>query len=219
MTALRTAAFHNETSEQVECGYTGHPKDTQSGVMAAIQSVKLPAQRKEYMKRITAIDQGVLQMALVGFELQRDRIDAAISEIEAELGIGGTRHSTATATDSSEPKMPRKKRFSAAARKRMAAAQRRRWKLIKAKKAEAAKPKSKPAAKRKKASAPASRQVRHVQVKAVKKVAPKPKARKPASKVRKAVPKIRKAVAKAEVQQPAPQVQAVVEKASTEPTA
>jgi hypothetical protein len=187
-------------------------KKPQSGAMAAILYTKLPAQRKEDMPKTATIDHGVLQMALVGFELQRNRIDAAISEIEAELGQGSTRHSTATTTDSSAPKTPRKKRFSAAARKRMAAAQRKRWRLLKAKKAEAAKPKSKPAAKRKKASAPASLKVRHAQVKAAKKTVLKPKARK-------AVPKVRKAVAKPKVQEPAPQVQAVVEQAATEATA
>ena len=179
--------------------------------MAAILYTKLPAQRKEDMPKTATIDHGVLQMALVGFEMQRTRIDAAISEIEAKLGIGGTRHSTASATDSFESKKPRRKRFSAAARKRMAAAQRKRWRLLKAKKTEAAKPKSKPAAKRKKVAVTAPRKQQPVQVKAAKKVAPKPKARK-------AVPKVRKAVAKPQVQEPAPQVQAVVEQAATEAT-
>jgi hypothetical protein len=59
-------------------------------------------------------------MALVGYELERSRIDAVIAEVEAELGNVGPGRSTATAT--SEPAAPRRKRFSAAARKRMAEA-------------------------------------------------------------------------------------------------
>src|ERR1035438_7775026 len=131
------------------------------------------------MPKTTTIDHtSVLEMALVGYEMQQKRIEAAIAEIQAELGQGGARPSTATATDSSEPKPPRKKRFSAAARKRMALAQKKRWQLLKAKKAKADKPKRKPAAKRRKASVTASRKQRPVQMKAAKKTAPKPKAAK-----------------------------------------
>src|ERR1017187_9070077 len=126
------------------------------------------------MPKTTTIDHtSVLEMALVGYQLELNRIEAAIAEIRAELGQGGARPSTATATDSSEPKPPRKKRFSAAARKRMAAAQRKRWQLLEAEKTEAAKPKHKKAAKRRKANATAPRKQRPVQVKAAKKVARK----------------------------------------------
>ena len=117
-----------------------------------------------------------LKMALVGYELQRDRIEAAIAEIQAQLGNGDAVRSSSTATTIAEPKTPRKKRFSAAARKRMAAAQKKRWAKLKAKKAEAAKPKRKPALKRRKARVAASRKQRPVQAKVAKKVAPKPKA-------------------------------------------
>jgi hypothetical protein len=176
--------------------------------MAAIHvpTMRLLTQGKEYMPKTTTIDPGVLEMALVGYELQRDRIEASIAEIQAELGQSGTRHSAATATDSSEPKPPGKKRFSAAARRRMAAAQRKRWQLLKAKKAEAAKPKHKTAAKRKTATVTASRKQRPVKVKAAKKVALK-------STARKAAPAIPIAVAKPEVQEPTPRVQAAVEPA------
>ena len=60
----------------------------------------------------TTIDQGVvLQMALVGYEMERSRIEAAIAEIQAELGSGDSSRSTSTATD--EPPAPRRKRFTA----------------------------------------------------------------------------------------------------------
>jgi hypothetical protein len=124
------------------------------------------------MPKTTTIDHtSVLEMALVGYEMQRNRIEAAIAEIQAELGQGGSSRSTSTVTASIEPKPTRKKRFSAAARKRMAAAQKKRWAALKAKKAEAAKPKRNPAAKRQKAAAPDRK--RPVPVKAAKKVARK----------------------------------------------
>ena len=116
----------------------------------------------------------VLQMALVGYELEHSRIEAAMNQIRAELGQGSTRTPAATPTASAEPKTTGRKRFSSAARKRMAAAQKKRWAELKAAKAEGAKPKRKLTVKR-----PA-------QVKASKKVAPTPKARKVAHKVRKA---------------------------------
>src|ERR1035438_6850328 len=124
--------------------------------MAAIcvPTMRLPTQGEGYMPKTTTIDPGVLEMALVGYELQRNRIEAAIAEIEAELGQGNTRHSAATDTVASEPKPTRKKRFSVAARKRMAAAQKKRWQLLKAKKVEAAKPKRKAAPKKKATAAP-----------------------------------------------------------------
>src|ERR1039458_4813901 len=135
---------------------------------------KLPAQGREYMPKTTTIDHtSVLEMALVGYELQRNRIEAAIAEIEAELGQGNTRHSAATDTVASEPKPTRKKRFSVAARRRMAAAQRKSWQLLKAKKAPATKTKPTAPAKRQKAADAAPARTRPVQAKAAKKVARK----------------------------------------------
>src|ERR1035441_7650081 len=121
------------------------------------------------MPKTTTIDHtSVLEMALVGYEMQQKRIEAAVAEIRSELSQGGPSRSISTVADNSEPKATGKKRFSAAARKRMAAAQKKRWQLLKAKKAEADKPKRKPAAKRRKASVTASRKQRPVQMKAAK---------------------------------------------------
>jgi hypothetical protein len=89
------------------------------------------------MPKITMNEDSILQMALVGYEMQRNRIEAAIAEIQNELGQGDSSRSVSTATASAEPKTTGKKRFSAAARKRMAAAQKKRWQLLKAKKAPA----------------------------------------------------------------------------------
>jgi hypothetical protein len=160
------------------------------------------------MPKTTTIDHtSVLEMALVGYEVQRNRIESAMNEIRAELGQGGPSRSISTATDNSEPKATGKKRFSAAARKRMAAAQRKRWNELKAMK-EAKKAKPTAAPKRQKAAVPARKLPVHV--KAGKKVA---------RKVVKAAPAIQKAVAKPKVEEPALRVQAAVEPAPTEATA
>ena len=140
------------------------------------------------MNKQTMIDRAnVLKMALVGFTLQRDRIEAAMTEIQAELDHGSTRPSAATATASDGTKTTGKRKFSIAARKRMALAQKKRWQLLNAKKAEASKPERKVVAKRKKVSATATRKQGTIQIKAVQKVA---------QKIAKAAPKVRKAVTK-----------------------
>jgi len=128
--------------------------------------------RKEIMKH-TTIDHGViLKMALVGFEIEKERIEAAIAQIQSRLGNDDTSRSTPTHT--SEPAAPRRKRFSAAARKRMAAAQKKRWKALRAQQqANTKKPKPKAKVKRRKATVATARTGRIVQVKATKKVARK----------------------------------------------
>ncbi len=159
----------------------------------------------------TTIDQGVLKMALVGFQLQRDRIDAAIAKIQAELGQGSARQSTATATASAELKTTGKKRFSVTARKRMAVAQKKRWVELKEKKAEETK-KPAPAKqtatpKRPKPVVVASRQQRSAQSKMAKaapsrkaavKATPKPKVKKAAARTPK-VPTVQPPMVAAEI--------------------
>ena len=69
-----------------------------------------------------APDVATLQMALIGYQLERQKIDDKIRQIEAQLG--GKNMSSAGVL----PKSPEKKRtLSAAARRRIAAAQRKRW--------------------------------------------------------------------------------------------
>jgi len=58
------------------------------------------------MAKTTTIDHtSVLEMALVGYQMQRSRIEAAIAEIQAELGVGGSRRSKAAGAP--EPAIPR----------------------------------------------------------------------------------------------------------------
>ena len=67
-------------------------------------------------------DHTTLQMALVGYELERERINTKISEIQSLLGTAKT--AGASSAGAGEP---RKRVLSVAARKRIAAAQRKRW--------------------------------------------------------------------------------------------
>ena len=62
-------------------------------------------------------------MALVGYELERQRIDEKIREIRAQLG---GRKAAAGASSAKGPGQ-RKRTLSPAARRRIAAAQRKRW--------------------------------------------------------------------------------------------
>jgi cell division septum initiation protein DivIVA len=67
-------------------------------------------------------DISTLQMALVGYQLEKERIEEKIRELRKQ--IGGRAASTDSTASSSAP---RKRSLSPAARKRIAAAQRRRW--------------------------------------------------------------------------------------------
>ena len=76
--------------------------------------------------RQSAQDQTTLQMALIGYEIERQRIEGKIREIQAQLGQGKGRSNGAIVTK--KDGTPAKKRIlSAAARRRIAAAQRKRW--------------------------------------------------------------------------------------------
>jgi len=77
----------------------------------------------ENMARRSLEDLSTLQMALVGYELERQKIDDRIREIQAKLK---GKHTAAPAAAAA--KKPVVKRvLSAEARKRIAAAQRKRW--------------------------------------------------------------------------------------------
>ncbi len=67
-------------------------------------------------------DVSMLQMALVGFQIEKDRIESKIQELRAKLKGKG-----AMMTSAGESSAPRKRELSDAARKRIAMAQKRRW--------------------------------------------------------------------------------------------
>ena len=80
-----------------------------------------------------AQDTGMLAMALVGYELEKQKIEGKIRDIRAKLG-------GAIAAVKKVIAAPVKKRtLSAGARKRIAAAQRRRWAEHRKKEAQSAK--------------------------------------------------------------------------------
>jgi hypothetical protein len=82
--------------------------------------------------RSSAQDATTLQMALVGYEIEKQKIQDKIREIETILG-----NSQGPATKKGEA--PRRRKLSAAARRRIAAAQKRRWAEHRKKAAQAAK--------------------------------------------------------------------------------
>jgi hypothetical protein len=125
------------------------------------------------------LDNSILEMAVRGYEAERDRISAAMAEIRAELGQRGTSRTITTAmgTDRTAPK---KRTMSASARARIAAAQRARWKAYKKAKAEPAQAHAEKAKKRKLSAAGR----RAIQLATKKRWAAYHKAQKPAAKAK-----------------------------------
>ena len=64
----------------------------------------------------------MLAMALVGYEMEKKKIDERIREIRAQLAGGALRKEPSIAGDT-----PKRRKLSTAARKRIAAAQKKRW--------------------------------------------------------------------------------------------
>jgi hypothetical protein len=63
-------------------------------------------------------DSTTLRMALIGYEIEKNKIEEKIREVQSALG--STNNSPAQA-------VPKRRKMSAAARRRIAAAQKRRW--------------------------------------------------------------------------------------------
>jgi hypothetical protein len=72
-------------------------------------------------------DPNLLEAALEGLLLQKDRLEAQIREVRSLLGRRGRPGSSASASSESHSGSPRKRELSDAARKRIAAAQKKRW--------------------------------------------------------------------------------------------
>lgn len=70
-------------------------------------------------------DPTTLAMALVGYEIEKQKIEDKIRQIRAQLGGRSAGHPGAPAGAQGGPR--RKRTLSASARKRIAAAQRKRW--------------------------------------------------------------------------------------------
>lgn len=78
----------------------------------------------------TIFTRDVLLAALAGFQLDKQRIDSQIAEVQAMLDGGGSPVTGPSAAEET-PEKGRRKKFSAASRRRMAEAQKARWAKIK----------------------------------------------------------------------------------------
>jgi hypothetical protein len=81
-------------------------------------------------------DTTLLSMALVGFEIEKKKIEGKIAELRAQLG--GRAVAASVTSGSAEEESKPTRTLSAAARKRIAAAQKKRWAEHRKKAAEAA---------------------------------------------------------------------------------
>jgi hypothetical protein len=90
------------------------------------------------MARPALVDENVLRMALIGYEQERVKIEAAIANVRAQL-VDGSRESNVT-----EDAAPTRRKMPAAARRRIAEAARKRWEAFRAAKAQAQKPAERP---------------------------------------------------------------------------
>lgn len=95
------------------------------------------------MAKGAGVDYELLSMALVGYISQKAKIDAAIAEIRAKLGSGGTEFPSAAASASTVSTTGNRRKMSAAARRRIAAAQKKRWAQYHQEHGQTAKPKRK----------------------------------------------------------------------------
>jgi hypothetical protein len=78
-------------------------------------------------------------MALVGYEMEKQKIEERIRQIRAQIGARGPGRSSAAEKTESAGAPRRRRTLSAAARKRIAAAQRKRWAAHRKKQAQSAK--------------------------------------------------------------------------------
>ncbi len=88
-----------------------------------------------HMPRQPSLSSNILQAALAGLELQRQRIDEQIAEVRARLGQkrrgrppkDGKKAAKASAEKAAPAPVKKKRTMSAAARKKISAAQKKRW--------------------------------------------------------------------------------------------
>ena len=81
-------------------------------------------------------DASMLEMALIGYQSEKQRIEAKIQQIQSQLG---GRRASAPSSGGAQTKPSVRRQLSPAARKRIAAAQKRRWAEHRKRAAQAAK--------------------------------------------------------------------------------
>jgi hypothetical protein len=85
-------------------------------------------------------DRDILELALVGLESQRDRIDEVIRGLRSKLGI----RQPSRSKEAAQPAAAKRRTLSVAGRRKIALAQKKRWAAAKAQKAGSEKPARKP---------------------------------------------------------------------------
>ena len=73
------------------------------------------------------IDNAILEMAIVGYQSELERLSAKIADIKAQLGQRGPGRPKAAAAATDHAALPKRRTISKAGRARIAAAQRARW--------------------------------------------------------------------------------------------
>lgn len=79
------------------------------------------------MQKQSKADHTLLEMAIVGYQAQLEKVTATIAEIKAQLGQRGPGRPKGTAKPAAAPAAPKQRTISKAGRARIAAAQRARW--------------------------------------------------------------------------------------------
>jgi hypothetical protein len=79
------------------------------------------------MAQHSGTDTELLKAALFGYQVQSERLEASIADIQAQLGHRGPGRPPKAATNGIEEAAPAKRTMSASARKRIALAQKKRW--------------------------------------------------------------------------------------------
>ena len=91
-------------------------------------------------------DNTLLEMAIVGYQSELEKISAKVADIKAQLGQRGPglpKATVATATETDHVGPQKRRTISKAGRARIAAAQRARWAALKERQAQPAQPKPK----------------------------------------------------------------------------
>ena len=91
------------------------------------------------MAKGSGTDTELLKAALYGYQVQSERLEATIADIQAQLGHRGPGRRKAT-TNGIDEAAPKKRTMSASARRRIAVAQKKRWATYHEQQAASAKP-------------------------------------------------------------------------------
>jgi hypothetical protein len=86
------------------------------------------------------VDSAILEMAIIGYQSQLERVSAKVADIKAQLGQRGPGRPKATAATTDHAGLQKRRTISKAGRARIAAAQRARWAAQKQQRVQSAEP-------------------------------------------------------------------------------